>query len=71
MCSNEYIFVLPLANPDFKGYVSGGRRVGEVSQTRYACAKKENDRRAGAVKQYHSVRHYTFRRSSILFSDMY
>ena len=37
-CSNEDIFVLHLANQDFRGYVRSGRRVGEVSQTRYACA---------------------------------
>ena len=36
MCSNENIFVFPLANRLFLGYVSSGRWVGEVSQTRYA-----------------------------------
>ena len=58
MCSNEYIFVLLLANLDFRGYVRSGRWVGEVSQTKYMCAKKKGDRRTGAVNQYHSVRHY-------------
>ena len=46
-CSNEDIFVLPLANQDFRGYVRSGRRVGEVSQNKvrvhekgkYACDK--------------------------------
>ncbi|MBO4511846.1 MAG: hypothetical protein J5746_03695, partial [Victivallales bacterium] len=37
-CSNEYIFVFPLANPDFRGYVRSGRWVGEVSQTMYVRA---------------------------------
>ena len=41
MCSNEDIFVFPLANLDFRGYVRSGRWVGEVSQTMYACARKK------------------------------
>ena len=48
--SNEYIFVLHLANLDFRDYVRSGRRVGEVSQTRYACARKGNMR---ARKEIH------------------
>ena len=36
MCSNDNIFIFPLANRLFPGYVSSGRRVGEVSQTMYA-----------------------------------
>ena len=39
-CSNEYIFVFPLENLYFRGYVRGGRWVGEVSQTMYARVKK-------------------------------
>ena len=35
MCSNDNIFVSPLANRLFSGYVSSGRWVGEVSQTMY------------------------------------
>ena len=41
-CSNEYIFVLPLANLIFRGYVRSGRWVGEASQTRYTRTKKED-----------------------------
>ena len=36
-CSNEYIFVFPLANLVFRGYVRSGRWVGEVSQNK-VCA---------------------------------
>ena len=38
-CSNEYIFVLPLANLIFRGYVRSGRWVGEVSQTKVRVRK--------------------------------
>ena len=78
-CSNEDIFVLPLANLDFRGYVRSGRRVGEVSQTRYACAwnrkkrmrkskyacaNKKDCRKTGTANQYQSVRHYKPRRTN-------
>ena len=49
MCSNEDIFVLPLANQDFRDYVRSGRWVGEISQIMYACAKKKGSRRTGSV----------------------
>ena len=41
MCSNEYIFVFPLANLDFRGYVRSGRWVGEVSQTGWGKYPKQ------------------------------
>ena len=43
ICSNEYIFVFPLANPDFRGYVRSGRWVGEVSQNK-VCVREEGRR---------------------------
>ena len=36
MCSNEYIFDLPLADLDFQGYVRSGWWVGDVTHTMYA-----------------------------------
>ena len=72
-CSNEYIFVLPLANLIFRGYVRSGRWVGEVSQTKvrvrekgkYTCEKgdtrvriKGAAEKTGTANQYQSVRHY-------------
>ena len=57
-CSNEYIFVFPLANLDFRGYVRNGRWVGEASQTRYVRTKKAGNRRTDAANKCHSVRHY-------------
>ena len=49
-CSNEYIYVFPLANLDFRDYVRSGRWVGEVSQDN-VCAhvKIGGNRRTGAA----------------------
>ena len=47
-CSNEYIFIFPFANPDFRGYVRSGRWVGEVSQTMLVRAGKNARRRKTA-----------------------
>ena len=40
-CSIEYIFVFPLANLVFRGYVRGGRWVGEVSQDNVRARRRE------------------------------
>ena len=49
MCSNEYIFIFPLANPDFRGYVRSGRWVGEVSQNKVCAHEEGGKRRTGAA----------------------
>ena len=57
-CSNEYIFVFPLANLVFRGYVRGGRWVGEVSQNN-VCVREEGRRQKDwCCGQCQSVRHY-------------
>ena len=39
MCSNEYIFVFPLADLDFQGYVRSGWWAGDATHTMYAHTK--------------------------------
>ena len=65
MCSNEYIFVFPLADQVFQGYVSRGWRVGDVTHTwrvgdvthtMYACTKL-NKRVACSVLKCQSMRY--------------
>ena len=41
MCSNEYIFIFPLANPDFKGYVRSGRWVGKYPKQGIRARRKK------------------------------
>ena len=55
MCSNEYIFVFPLAYLDFRGYVSRGWWVGDVTHTMYARTKGL-ERGACSVLKCQSVR---------------
>ena len=57
MCSNEYIFDLPLADLDFQGYVRSGWWVGDVAHIRYARTKGRG-RCVCFVLKYQSVRYH-------------
>ena len=48
-CSNDNIFVFPLANLVFRGYVRSGRWVGEVSQNKVCAHEEGGKRRTGAA----------------------